>query len=58
MTQKYVTRNDLKQHENIFLSCIQGDSGGKIQVLGGDSIGHCEKKSSYEHVSNCEWLPR
>jgi hypothetical protein len=25
-------------------SVIQGDSGGKVDVLGGDSIGHCEEK--------------
>jgi len=24
---------------------IQGDSGGKVSVLGGDSIGHCEGKN-------------
>jgi hypothetical protein len=23
---------------------IQGDSGGKVNVLGGDSTGHCEVK--------------
>jgi hypothetical protein len=23
---------------------IQGDSGEKVNILGGDSIGHCEKK--------------
>jgi hypothetical protein len=37
---------------------IQGDSGGKIATLGGDSISRCEKRSSYKHVSNSEWLPR
>jgi hypothetical protein len=37
---------------------IQGVSGRMVSVLGGDSIRHCEKNSSYEHVSNCEWLPR
>jgi hypothetical protein len=31
---------------------IQGDSGGKVNILGGDSIGHCEKKSSYGHASD------
>jgi hypothetical protein len=36
---------------------MQGDSR-KFNMLGGDSIGHCEKKVSYEHVSNSEWLPR
>jgi hypothetical protein len=37
---------------------IQGDIGGKVNILGDDTIGHCEKKSSYEHVSNSEWLRR
>jgi hypothetical protein len=35
---------------------IQGDLGGKFNILGGDSSGHCEEKSLYEHVSNSEWL--
>jgi len=30
-----------------------GDSGGKVKILGGDSISHCEKEV---HVSNSEWL--
>ena len=34
----------------IFLT-IQDDSGGEVVVLRGDCIGHCEKKSSHEHVS-------
>jgi hypothetical protein len=29
--------NNIKLH-------IQVDSGGKVNILGGDSIGHCEKK--------------
>jgi hypothetical protein len=39
---------------------IPADLGGKVNTLGGDSTGFCagEKKSSYEHVSNSEWLPR
>jgi len=24
--------------------CIQGDSRGKVNIVGGDSIGHTEKK--------------
>ena len=36
---------------------IQGDSGGKVNILVGDSIGHCEKKL-YDHVFNSEWLLR
>jgi len=27
-------------------------------MLGGDDIGHCEKKYSYKHVLNFEWFPR
>jgi len=27
------------------------------RILGDDSMGQCEKINSYEHVSNCEWLP-
>jgi hypothetical protein len=40
------------------INTIQGDSEGKVNILGSDSIGHCEKKNSYENVSNSEWLPR
>lgn len=36
---------------------IQGDSGGKRSILGGDNTGHCEKRS-YEPVSNSEYSPR
>ena len=32
---------------------IQGDSGGKANIFGGDSIGHCEEKRTY--VSHSEW---
>jgi hypothetical protein len=37
---------------------IQDDSKGKVNILGGDSVSHCEKKSLYEHVSNSDWLLR
>jgi len=37
---------------------IQSNSVGKITILGGDSISHCEEKISYKHVSNSEWLLR
>ena len=33
--------------------CIQGDSRGRVNTVGGDSIRHTENKSSYSHVSNC-----
>jgi len=37
---------------------IQGDSGGKVNILRGDSVGSLWEESSYEPVSNYEWLPR
>jgi hypothetical protein len=27
----------------------EGDSGGRVNILGDDNIGHWEKKSSYQH---------
>jgi hypothetical protein len=27
-----------------YVGIIQGDSGGRVNILGGDSIRHCEKK--------------
>ena len=33
---------------------IQGGSGGKVNIFEGDSIGHHEKRGSYEHVSNSD----
>ena len=36
----------------------QGNSGGKVNNFGGDRIGHFEKKSLYEYVSNSELLAR
>jgi hypothetical protein len=30
----------------------------EINILEGDIIGHCEKKSSYEHVFNSEQPPK
>ena len=35
---------------------LQGVSGGKVNILGSDSICHCERKSSYELVSSAEYL--
>jgi hypothetical protein len=36
--------------------CIQSDSQGMVNILEVDNIGHCAKESSYEHLSNSEWL--
>jgi len=35
---------------------IQGDPGGKVDILGSGNIGHCEEKSSYRHISISECL--
>ena len=51
-------------HDRILISsfkyqdAIQSDSGGKVNILAGYSIGHFEKRSPYEHVSNSEWSLR
>jgi hypothetical protein len=41
-----------------YLITTYRDSGEKLYNFGGDSVGHCEEKTSYEHVSNSEWLQR
>ena len=40
------------------LLSMQGVPGGKINVLGGHSIGHSKQKTLYEHVSYSERFPR
>ena len=43
------------QEERLFYSIrIQGDSGGRVSISAVDSIGHCEKGSAHEHVSDSE----
>jgi len=37
---------------------IRGGSEQKVDILGGNTIGHCEKQKLYERVSNSEWLSR
>jgi len=37
---------------------IQGDSGRNVNILGGDSTCHCERKRSCEHTRNSERLLR
>jgi hypothetical protein len=36
----------------------QDDSGGIVNTVGHDRVGHCEKNCPYKHASNSEWLPR
>ena len=33
-----------KENMGDFLDTIKGDSGGMVNILGGDSMSHCEKK--------------
>ena len=40
------------------VSCVQGDSGGICNTLGNDSMCDSKQKSSYEHGSDFERLPR
>jgi hypothetical protein len=41
------------------LSCnYTGCPGGKVNILGGHSIGHSKQKTLYEHVSYFERFPR
>ena len=39
-------------------NAIQGDSGGNVKIVGGDSTHHTEKISTNEHVTDSECLPR
>jgi hypothetical protein len=36
---------------------MRGGSEIKVNILVDDIIGHYEKKSPYEHMSNAEYLP-
>jgi hypothetical protein len=47
--------------KNVYLqksSYIQRIPGGKVNILGGHSIGHSKQKSVYVHVSYSEKFPR
>ena len=46
-----------KENMGDFFDTLQGDSGGNVNILGGDGIFHFENKSLYEQVSNSEFLP-
>jgi hypothetical protein len=47
-----------KELENLYYEAIQGESGGICNTLGNDSMRDSKQKSSYEHGSNFERLPR
>jgi len=44
--------------KNYIIQYIQGDSGGICNTLGNDSMCDYKQKSSYEHGSDFERLPR
>ena len=43
-TSSYRTRARARTHTH-----TEGGSGGRVNIFGDDSIGHWEKKSSYQH---------
>jgi hypothetical protein len=51
---------ELFKSTKIYLSIlsIQGVPGGKVNILGGYSIGHSKQKTLYEHVSFSEQFTR
>lgn len=48
----------VKCYHRFQVAVIQGDSTEKVNIFGGDSLGHGEKEISYDHLSNFEWLLR
>jgi hypothetical protein len=48
----------LKKTADNRLRVMQGDSGGRLNIFGSYSIGHCERKNSYEYGSHSERLQR
>ena len=54
-----ITSTTYSEFEYMITNIIQGDSGGKVSIVGGKIISpHEKKKCSYEHVSNSKLLPR
>ena len=51
-------RNDSKRNLAVCARNIQGDSGGIYNTLGNYSMCDSKQKSSYEHGSDFERLPR
>jgi len=46
-------------HTHIYIYIyIQGVPEGKVNILGGHSIGHSKEKYLFEHVSHSERFPR
>ena len=51
-TQHYIEILDIN------IPIIQGVPGGKVNILGGHSIGHSKQICLYDHVSYSERFPR
>ena len=45
-----ITSTIHSEFEYVTTNVIPGDSGGKVNILGGNSIGHCEKNV---HMNMC-----
>ena len=56
-TKKVLSVNKAQATSKTYTFDIQDDSEGKVNILEGDSVGHCDK-TSYDHMYNSEWLPR
>jgi hypothetical protein len=46
-----LTRRISPRDFNFRLLSIQGDSGGKVDIVGGDFIGHCEKQVLFKSTN-------
>jgi hypothetical protein len=44
----------LNESDHLKVLNIQGDSRAKVNIIAGDSIGHCEKKKG--HVNMCQYV--
>jgi hypothetical protein len=53
LSKDYVLR--LQRNASMY---IQGVPGGKVNILGGHSMGHSKQKTLFEHVSYSERFPR
>jgi len=62
LVEKLKCYNDFTAYHQLasqqLINFIQHNSRGKVNILGGDSDSHCEKRISYGQVSNSEWLPK
>jgi len=55
-TTTHIHSNSTVIIPSVTFDAVHRDSGGMVNILGGHNIGHCKKRSSYEHVCNSEWF--